>query len=121
MAKRSQEILIFPKLNPRSQYYYLLEEETSEQLDSLLLFVHCGPQISGQAQYLNSGFTDDTMEIFSKCQPSIQTLGLSIIKQLEAKLILSSLSVGPLSCHRVTVCCHGHSDAHCPRNLGVQL
>lgn len=98
----------------------MLEDETSEQLDSLLLSVHCGPPISGQPQDLNSGFTDETIEIFSKRQPSIQTLCLSVIKQSDAKLILSSLSVEVVSRHSVTVRCHGHSDARCLRNLGVQ-
>lgn len=71
----------------------MLEGETLEQSDSLLNVGHCGPQISVEPQYLNSGFTGDAIEMSSKCPPSIQTHHMFVIKQLGSKLILSSLFV----------------------------
>lgn len=105
---RQVKRFLFSQANSLFPIIHLLEGETLEQLDSLLNVVHYGPQISVEPQYLNSGFTNDTIEMFSKCPPSIQTHHTFVIKQLDSKLILYSLFVHILSSCPVTILDNGH-------------
>lgn len=101
----------FLKLTPRSQFpvIHLLEGETREQPNSLLNVFHCRPQISVEPQYLTSGFTDDTIGMSSKCPTGMQTHHMFVIKQLDSKLILSSLFVHILSGCPITILDNGHT------------